>query len=177
MNKYELQRFIQEFIKNAKKVIAIILVSGTMIGLGLGAFVIGAKDIINAHSSKGWPTINGTVIRSKVFISEQTTSRTNQTSQIDDYYSPDVAYRYIVDGAMLKGDNIRYGLVTNKAAAEKIVQQYPEGNEVEIYYHPDNPEESVLQPGYFGGLLFFPLMGVMAMFAGVFSWWLIKDIE
>ncbi|MCI5207547.1 MAG: DUF3592 domain-containing protein, partial [Candidatus Electrothrix sp. ATG2] len=62
------------------------------------------------------------------------------------------------------------------AAAEKIVRQYPKGGEVEIYYNPGDPEESVLQPGYFGGLLFFPIMGVMAMLAGVFSWWFIKDI-
>ncbi|MCI5141791.1 MAG: DUF3592 domain-containing protein [Candidatus Electrothrix sp. ATG1] len=177
MDKYALQRFMRRFLENAKKVIAIILVSGTLTGIGLGALVIGVKDIVNANSSKGWPTVSGTVIRSKVLVSEQTTSRSNQTSQTDDYFSPDVAYSYVVDGNTLKNDNIRYGLATNKSAAEKIVQQYPKGGEVEIYYNPSDPVESVLQPGYVGGLLFYPIMGVVAMLAGVFSWWFIKGIE
>ena len=176
MDKYEFQRFMQRFIQNAKKITAIILVSGTITGVGLGALIIGVKDIIAANSSKGWPTVSGTITRSKVLVSEHKTSRTNQPSKTEDYYSPDVAYKYIVNGMTMKGDTIRYGLATNRAQAEKIVQQYPKGKEVEIYYNPRNPGQSVLQPGYFGGLLFFPVMGLIGIVAGVFSWWFIKDL-
>jgi len=164
------------FMQKVKKIIAVVLVSGTITGLGLGAFVIGVNEIIGATSSKEWPTVNGTIIRSKILVSEHKTSRANQTSQTEDYYLPDVAYRYSINGVTLQGDNIRYGLATNKAQAEKIVQQYSVGKVIEIYYNPDNSEQSVLQPGYFGGLFFFPIMGFIGILAGVFSGWIIKDL-
>ena len=173
-----MRRYIfRQYLKIAKKVLAIVLVSGVITGLGLGALLIGVSEIIDAHSSTGWPSTTGIVLRSQVLISEHTTSRSNQTSQTDEYYSPDIAYRYVINGDTYRNDNIRYGLATNKPDAEELVRQYPVGNTAEVFYDPDDPKKSVLQPGYFGGLAFFPIMGLIATLFGLFAGWFLWGIE
>ena len=151
-----------------KKILAIVLVSGLMTGMGLMAIFIGMQEIIGAYSSKGWPSVMGTVIRSKVLVSKSSTSSSGQLSRTETSYTPDVAYRYVVDGTTIKNDNIRYGLATNKYISENLVKQYPVGKEVKIFYNPGNPKQSVLQPGYFGGLLLMPILGLLATSAGLF---------
>lgn len=157
----------------AKTIVAIILVSGLILAMGTGAFVIGIQEIIAAKSSSNWPTVNGIIFRSEVKVTREGSSRTGATSRTTYSYQPVVGYQYLVDDKQLSGETIRYGLVTNKSRAEKTVKKYPLKAEVIVYYNPAKPEQSVLEPGYTGGLLFMPVMGLIVIGCGLLSVYLI----
>jgi len=153
----------------AKTVFAIILVSGLILGMGTAAFVIGIQEIIGASASKTWSTVNGTVIRSRIEKSEQRTSRSSGTSITTYSYQPDVTYRYTVNNTTITGQRISWGQVTNREMAEDIILKYPLNKEVVVYYDPADPEQSVLVPGYSGGLLFMPSLGLAVIASGLLS--------
>lgn len=156
-----------------KTVIAIILVSGLILSMGTVTFVIGIQEFIAAKNSTDWPSVNGIVFRSEVEVTEDRRSRSSGTSTSSYSYQPVVNYQYFVNDTKNTGDTIRYGLVTNKHMAEKTVAKYPKKREVVVYYNPDKPKQSVLEPGYSGGLLFMPIMGLIVIGCGLLSVYLI----
>ena len=59
-----------------------------------------------------------------------------------------------------------------KAGARKIAQKYPKGKKVTVYYMPDNPAESLLEPGFSYKVFAWPLVGIVMFVIGVFIGWL-----
>ena len=59
-----------------------------------------------------------------------------------------------------------------KAGAQKIAQKYPKGKKVTVYYMPDNPAESLLEPGFSYKVFAWPLVGIVMFVIGVFIAWL-----
>ncbi len=157
----------------AKTIVAIILVSGLILTLGTGAFVIGIQEFIAAKSSGNWPSVNGIIFHSEVKVTRESGSRSGATSRTTYSYQPVVNYQYLVNDKQLTGETIRYGLVTNRPRAEETVAKYPLKAKVIVYYNPDKPEQSVLEPGYSGGLLFMPVMGLVVIGCGLLSVYLI----
>lgn len=154
-----------------KVVIAIIIVSGLISALGITALVIGMQEIIDATSSRDWPEASGTVIHSKIENTE-TTSTGKRNREYS--YQADIKYKYFVNGKTYVGDRISWGEVSNKDIAQRRVDNYPVGREITVYYDPEIPEKSVLEPGYSSGLLFLPLLGIgailCAIICGVVIW-------
>ena len=65
------------------------------------------------------------------------------------YYSPDVRYRYTVNGKAYNGNKVIAADYSSSSAsrAGKITRQYKKGSNVNVYYNPENPGEAVLMPG------------------------------
>jgi hypothetical protein len=64
---------------------------------------------------------------------------------------PVVHYTYQVMGQLLQGRRIMPGPETGGSWAHKVVQRYPAGAQVMVYYDPNNPSDAVLErgmPGY-----------------------------
>jgi len=148
----------------SKVILAIVLVGGLIMGMGLLCFVTGIRELIDANASSNWPAVKGTITRAEIKVTEQT--RTKSTKR-EYAYEADIEYEYYVHESPMKGDKIKYGEVTNKELAERMVKKYPVGKEVKVYYDPSNLKKSVLEPGYSMGLLFLPLMGLVAMVAAI----------
>jgi hypothetical protein len=51
--------------------------------------------------------------------------------------------------------------------AKAILNKYPEGSTVTIYYQKDDPANAVLQPGFKTAVLHFPLMGLFFLILSV----------
>jgi hypothetical protein len=120
---------------------AIIIGIIMVIGGYLLAFHVGRPAMQKAEASEGWPTVTGVVTHSEV-------ARDHDPDGT--MYSPDVEYEYTVDGEDYVGNTITVGakVSTNVASgAQKKVNEYPEGREVEVHYDPDEPAESCLEPG------------------------------
>lgn len=84
-----------------------------------------------------WPTVQGTIVESKVVG--------------DRAFRPDVDYVYTVDGNEYSGTSYLNlpgfgGRTSRFDAAEKLVNQYPKGSSVTVYYNPENPQQSTLLP-------------------------------
>jgi len=125
---------------------------GLFVALGLGvlftvvgyfvAFHFGKPILDNAKASTNWPTADGVIESSEVAKS------TN--SDGDTMYSAEVVYQYEVNGQKLDSDNVFFGgdySSSSRSDASGTVNRYPVGKEVEVFYDPDEPSNSVLEPG------------------------------
>lgn len=132
-----------------------------LIGGGVG-FFIGKPILDNAKASESWPSVPGKVIESEL------ERRRNDGKTT---YSAVIVYQYTVDGQQLECDDVWFGQYSTSDRSEinRIVRQYPVGQQVDVYYSPNDPATAVLQPGVtassylvFGiGMLFFGIGGLM----------------
>jgi len=151
--------------------------SGSIAGLVIGAilaavgwftaFSLGKPLRDRAAASIDWPTADGRITRSEL-------ERFRERGQT--MYSADVAYEYALDGKTFGGNRVWFGddaRSSDPTAWRRAVERYPVGSGVKVHYDPDDPQESVLEPGltwagsviYFLGLGFLALGGVIVLSA------------
>lgn len=133
--------------------------AGIMILVGLVITVQGLFDYKSAANSRLWPSTTGTVVRS--WMLEQSYGRENKT---EIRYFPKIEYHYFVFGERYLSDRIAFGGVSGGTlqSARKVVDQYPKGTDVTVYYDPNTPSSALLRAGYgsyaraksVGGVLF-----------------------
>ena len=78
-------------------------------------------------------------------------------------YQPEIKYKYYLAEATLIGERVRFGGVSNRQIAENLVGKYKPGDEVQVYYDPDDPKDSVLEPGISFGMILMPMLGLLAI--------------
>lgn len=101
----------------------------------IGGFILlpqSIHDYRSARAISAWPTANGTVIASH-----------SSPVPSGDFHSAQVAFQYEVDGVAHTNELWNFG---NKAACDSIVDQYPINATVSVFYNPNFPETSVLDP-------------------------------
>ncbi len=141
--------------------------------LGLLFIVVGYaiyKYITNpmeeeAKASELWPSVSGKIIVSEI---------ESHTSGGKKMYSADVHYSYTIEGKQYIGAGITNADASTSVSSsvKKDLEKYPKGEIVEVFYDPDFPEISVLEPGinFWSGLLFkipfvFIFLGVVMLLA------------
>ncbi len=114
-------------------------------GLIFSMFVFGAvftfgglRDVLKTRESTAWPTVQGTITESYV--------RERRRSGDRDYF-PEIRYRYVVNDQMYESDRVKFSFARNSghSNARRVVNQYPVGQEVTVYYDPTMPETAVLE--------------------------------
>ena len=126
--------------------------------LGLAILAAGLllmrKRLIMGLRSQSWPATNGVVISAERVFSGTSVEDGEPT------YNVKVEYSYMVDGREYHGDLIE-PLPSLKSAeqAARVVDRYRPGAEVEIFFDPADPSQSLLVPG---------LDGVMKIFLVVY---------
>ena len=110
-----------------------------LVGAGLSWW--GWTILQNARASTNWPAIDGQITSSLV---EHSTDADGADS-----YSPKVTYSYFLDNQPYEGHSIKFGenSYSNQRKAREILNRYPVGRAVIVFYDPANPENSVLEPG------------------------------
>ena len=98
-----------------------------------------------------YASTQGTVTSTKI--------ETNSDSDGGTTYTPEVHYTYTVNGQQIQADRISYLFVSSSyKAAEQVVNRFPTGRPVTVYYNPASPGDSVLVRSIDG----------MALFMGMF---------
>jgi len=71
------------------------------------------------------------------------------------YYFPLIHYSYVVNGRERQGSRLRFGLTStrSRAGAAQILAPWPVGAAIQVRYDPDDPDQSVLEPGKAAGNL------------------------
>lgn len=117
---------------------------------------IGFYNVFLAHRSKEWPIANGVVTDSSV-------------SPGDGSESAKVKYTFQVENETHTGDNVIYGdFGTNVyPRAREIVDRYPVGKAVIVFYEPANVNHSVLEPGIRYFVWFLPILGAALVLVGL----------
>lgn len=96
--------------------------------------------IDEANASKNWPTVQGVVSYSDIITS---------ISDGDEMYRVDIEYNYTVQTTNYKGDRIATitSSTNSLSSVEKDLRKYPVGEHVSVYYNPEAPSISMLEPG------------------------------
>jgi len=129
------------------------------------AFHFGKPILDNAKTSTQWPSVEGVIESSQIKRSK----KDNKTM-----YSAEVIYRYNVDGAELKNETVSFGgdfSSSSKSMVADVIDKYAVASTVPVFYEPENPSNSVLEPGvtwksylvYVFGMVF---LGVGVIVAG-----------
>ncbi len=122
-----------------------------LILVGMIAFNMVALAILKGWDSKSWPSTNGTIVSSRVkTVTTRSTSTSKTPGKKRTRYFPEIHYKYQVDGKEFTGNRFAFGFSNRtKETSKNIVARYPAGAKVPVHYDPDDPEESVLEPGVY----------------------------
>ncbi|HEY6073142.1 MAG TPA: DUF3592 domain-containing protein [Anaerolineales bacterium] len=83
-----------------------------------------------------WPYTQGRVTESAL------ESRSGEEGSTD---YPRVRYSYQMLGRAYQGSQIATGPEVGGSGARRVIERYPAGAAVRVYYNPQNPEEAVLE--------------------------------
>lgn len=117
-----------------------------------------------------WPKARGNVIKSYVRIASSTRSAHNNVM-------PEVVYVYSVDGVNYEGNKIFF-LEDGRGSAwsKKKVEKYKVEQQIEVFYNPQDPSISVLEPGgsvkgiFLSGVFHFILISALLVLASALIW-------
>ncbi len=146
----------------------------------VGVFVTkwGAKTLDNAKESMDWPTVQGQVLHSEVVREKKSNSGSRSSGGSSVTYNADVMFEFKLKGDTYSSDNVSFGQYSSSdpSEARKIVRDYPQGSSVTVYYNPEDPDVSVLEPGVtwssyiiWGMGLLFSGIGVLGFLGCLFS--------
>ncbi len=130
-----------------------------VLGIGLLTVVSNARSVYLGAASQAWPSVRGTVLSAAVLQRDDPESTD---------YIPEIRYRYRINAVAHTGSRINFGksIMATKKNSEKIIQTYPPGSTVAVYYDPVRPHESTLEPGCpMGGLVRMGIGFLLIVFA------------
>jgi hypothetical protein len=132
--------------------------------MGAIMLIIGVRDLIRAHESVLWPTVEGHVIRSEI---------TSDNSGDSTTYHAEVSYNYQLSGVTHSSNRIGFGDYgsSDPSHAETILSRYPKGISIQVHYNPHSPELSVLETGVHGAVYFLAPGGLLFFVVGCFFLW------
>ena len=106
----------------------------------------GNNEVNLAKRSADWPAVDGVIVESE---QESYYRRSRRSSGY--VHIAKVTYSYTVDGQIYQTYPVSIGEPRVESIDQKNVQlvldKYPLGKEVKVYYDPENPETAVLEPG------------------------------
>jgi hypothetical protein len=125
-----------------KKTIAVLL----LFGLCFGLFIIVAMPfaIFKKADAQTWPSRKGVITTSYASLKRGSSGKHGSTL----YWKPELCGAYQDSGERFCVGAVRYGdfrFGEGKAAALESVAKYPVGKEVDVFYNPSNPKETVLE--------------------------------
>jgi hypothetical protein len=134
---------------------------------GIFLTAMGILSTISGSQQKKWPTSAGQVCSTHIQEKhEEVISAERERARVG--YIPVIEYKYTVDGK--DHDSTTRSSIDkqySRLIAQKIIDRYPIGKSITVYYKPGNPDESVLEPGAGLSGLIFILGGLVVLTAGV----------
>lgn len=107
-----------------------LLMNGIFLGI-----IVSTQRKMNAMQS--WSSTMGTVSNS--YLERRRSSKGGSVNY------PVVQYSYQVGGQAYRGSKIAPGMEVGGTGAGKVVERYPAGAQVMVFYDPQNPSDAVLE--------------------------------
>lgn len=112
-----------------------LIILGLFTAVGIGTTFWGLKIILDARKLRAWPGVKGVI----------TCSRPHSD---DDELLPEIRYNYTVgDTPYEQTLEFPRSTTPTRELSLHYVDKFPEGATVDVYYNPDHPEQSILEPG------------------------------
>jgi hypothetical protein len=116
----------------------------------------GGIILFQANQSKSWLAAQGVITDSSV------------ESHGKSSYGAKVVYDYTVNEKSFSGRRVAFGSYNiSRSGAQNIVNRYPKGKTVSVYYDPNNPQACVLEAGVKGQAWVWPGIGLIVVLAGI----------
>jgi hypothetical protein len=124
--------------------LAPMLLTIVMILVGVGLISIGIQNIKTAIESSSWPMANG-----KVEMSRLSNKLVPLGAPVTGYITRlKIVYKYSVVGKEFFGNRVSFDAIRPASGYDyKYSNKYPKYSEVNAYYNPVRPRQSVLEPG------------------------------
>jgi Protein of unknown function (DUF3592) len=137
-----------------------VLMSVVFIAIGLGLLYHARSLSAKAQQSLSWPSTEGLISHSAVLLRMQQSSSSATAAT----YKADVTYRYKVRDRDYSSERITLAdFSSTSGRAQGIVNRYPDGASVTVYYNPVDPADAVLERGGTSGI------GLLYLIGGVFA--------
>ena len=118
------------------------------------------RDKKKTDESQSWSSASGKITES--YMRREASMESGST-----IYYPEVQYDYEFLGTKYTGDRISFGGSSgnsNRKKSEETLAKYPIGQNVTIYYNPNNPEDAVLERKMGTGGTVFLIIGILFTF-------------
>ena len=138
--------------------------------IGIITLILGMIAWNKARKSTSWPAVPGRILNASVDRVRERDRDSDGDVSIETKYKVDISYQYTVEGKQYIGNRIQFGLpdrMSSSVRAYRIVNQYPQGTEVDVYVDPSQLSNSVLQPGVKLSTLLAPAFGLVFAIAGM----------
>jgi hypothetical protein len=132
---------------NTEKIIIILTICGTAFifdAVFLGIIFFTRRKVARAAA---WPSTMGTVTQSRIQM--RSSSEGGSTAY------PLVEYAYQVMGQAYQNTKVMPGPDIGGSGARKVVDRYPAGAQVMVYYNPQKPSEALLERSMPGAMKIF----------------------
>jgi hypothetical protein len=107
-----------------------------------------AHGIYKQLESQHYPSVTGTITHSEVTSHTGSKGGTSYTAVIN--------YRFEIGGQTFEGNKLRFGMTTSSSeSAHASVSAHPVGSAAQVFYNPENSQQSLLAPGINGSDLIF----------------------
>ena len=127
----------------AKKLIAFIVLAGVVIGAFV--IVVTPMEMYQKWKAESWPSSNGTITRSRARQHFNFHMGRNGTP----YWEPEICGSYVDSGEAFCVRRVTLGLHVGdhtRPSVDKMVARYPVGREVQVYYSPEDVNDTTLEP-------------------------------
>jgi hypothetical protein len=133
--------------------------------IGAVTLYFGCANLLQAQASMSWPITQGTIEQSIV----KAGSSSVRTGSLRTTFRAKVDYRFTVGAVSFLGHRVTFGDFgsSDRSHPDDIAAKYPPGSSVVIHYDPDDPEESVIDPGIKLHTWFEPGAGLIFLLSGL----------
>jgi hypothetical protein len=146
------------------------IVTVCLVMSGCFMVLVDGASAYEAYSSQFWPTTTGEIIQSYVYT--YTDVYGNRT------YRSKIKYIYAINQLesaeeYLTGERVGIDPLSpsdNRASAEASLVRYPKGEIVDVYYNPNWPQRSVLEPSFSLSKLIYPGAGLLFLAIAIILW-------
>lgn len=151
---------------NLSMIIQRIVIATGLVILGSAFVNYGFGQMAKARESVNWPSAAGKILSSEQEKRTSTEGKGN-SKKSKTYYVAVINYEYQVDGKIYTSNRIGFHGQSD-VCSNALVNKYPKGKSVSVFYCPKNPEEAVLETGVKNEGYFFPVFGGFIILFGLF---------
>lgn len=118
--------------------------------IGILIFIFILRYIIITTRCSKWPVVVGEVIKSQMKPKSKKLAEFAEAVHTPaSIYQPDITYTYEIEGNKYTNNKVRpvgRNMTKDKPIVQRVLNLYPEGHKVYVFYNPQNPHESLLDP-------------------------------
>jgi hypothetical protein len=133
--------------------------------VGVGILIVRIYFSVRSSKSERWEQTTGVILSSEI---EKNIEQFSDGYEY--YYKASIKYKYIVNGIEYLGNRIYFGnnvFASNHSIAQSIINKYPIGKIVTVFYDPDKHNDAVIERTH-RSILMAAILSILLIALGTF---------